>query len=337
MALLTMLILALAAAISASAATLQSPQPVAFALSPVATTGALRLRGAPGRVLHGAVLVRNISGRPVTVLLQAADIRNASNGNAEYVTSRLSQTGRWLRLAARRVRLAPHASREVKFTVRIPARARGASHYAGIVATNAAQLAAAAGHKHAKRPSFTFYRIDRQALPITIRLRGRLFRRLVLRSARIVVAPVGVGLVLGLLPRGSELIEAARIRLRVQRHGHMLFSYLSTLGQLFPGSSLNYRIPWKGQPTPGSYHLQGVIRPQGAAALKINRTIEFTAAKATTLKREATAGAGQSTPGMPGWVWPAFAAAAVLLIALSAAVWKLAAARRQPGRVSARA
>src|ERR1700728_4250509 len=109
MALLAILILTLAAASSASAATLQSPQPVAFALSPVATTGALRLRGAPRQVLHGAVLVRNISGRPVTVLLQAADIRNASNGNAEYVTSRLSQTGRWLRLAARRVRLPPYA------------------------------------------------------------------------------------------------------------------------------------------------------------------------------------------------------------------------------------
>jgi hypothetical protein len=330
MAFLATLMLAATAASSACAAALPSPQPVAFSLSRVATTGAL-LRGVAGQVLHGEVLVRNTSGRPVTVLLQAADILNSSNGNAEYVTAHLSQTGRWLRLATSRVRLAPQASREVAFTVRIPARARGASHYAGIVATNAAQVtAAAAGDKNRRRPSFTFYRIDRQALPITIRLRGRLSRRLVLRSARIVVAPVGAGLVLGLLPGGSELIEGARIRLRIQRRGRTLFTYVSTLGQLFPGSPLNYRIPWKGQPTPGTYHLQGVIRPQGAAVVNINRTVEFTAAKAARLEHEATPGAGQSTPGMPGWVWPALAAAAVLLTALSVAVWKLARRTVQP-------
>jgi hypothetical protein len=318
------LMLVAAAASSASAATLASPQPVAFALSPVATTGALRLRGAPGQVLHSAVLVRNISGRPVTVLLQAADIQNASNGNADYVTTHLLTTGRWLQLAIRSVRLAPHASRKVAFTVRIPAGAKGASHYAGIVATNAAELAAATAHKTTRRPSFTFHRIDRQALPITIRLPGGVSRRLVLRSARIVVAPVGAGLVLGLLPGGSELIQRAGIRLRVQRQGRTLFTYVSTLGQLFPGSPLDYRIPWKGQPTQGSYHLQGVIRPQDAAAVSVNQTIEFTAAKATKLKHETTPTAGESTPGMPGWVWPALALAATLLITLSVAVWKLA-------------
>jgi len=130
--------------------------------------------------------------------------------------------------------------------------------------------------------------------------------------------------VLGLLPGGTELIQGARVRLRVQRHGRTLFTYVSTLGQLFPGSPLNYRIPWKGQPTQGSYHLQGVIRPQDAAALNINQTIEFTAAKATELKHETPSSAGQSTPFMPGWVWPALAAAAVLLIMLSLALWNLA-------------
>jgi hypothetical protein len=324
MALLATVTLVAAAASSASAAALPSPQPVAFALTPVAATGALRLRGTPGQVLDGAVLVRNTSGRPVTVLLQAADIQNASNGNADYITTHLSQTGRWLRLATRTVRLAPHAGREVAFTVSIPAGATGASHYAGIVATNAAELTGAGLHKTTKRPSFTFYRVDRQALPITIRLPGALSRRLVLSSARIVVAPVGAGLVLGLLPGGSELIQGARIRLRVQRQGRTLFTYVSTLGQLFPGSPLNYRIPWKGQPTQGSYQLQGVIRPQDAAALSIDQSIAFSAHSAAQLKGETPPAARLLEVGMPGWVWPALAAAAILLIMLSVELWRLA-------------
>jgi hypothetical protein len=324
------LTVAATAASAASAAALPAPSPVRFALSPVSATGALRLRGAPGGVLHGAVVVRNTSGQAVTVILQAADIQNASNGNADYVTAHLSQTGRWLRLAAGRVRLAPHASREVAFTVTIPAQARGASHYAGIVATNVADLAAAAVKRTSRRPTFTFHRIDRQALPVTIRLPGPLSRRLVLRSARIAVAPVGAGLVFGLLPGGTELIEGARITLRVQRQGLTLFTYVSTLGQLFPGSPLDYRIPWKGQLTEGSYHLQGVIRPQGAEAVNINRTVEFNVAKAAQLKHQTTSSAAQPTSGMPGWVWAALAASAVLLSALSVAVWKLARRSVQP-------
>jgi hypothetical protein len=324
LALLATLMLAAAAASSASAATMPPPQPVAFALSPVTSGGTLRLRGAPGQVLRGEVLVRNTSGRPITVILQAADIQNASNGNASFVTTHLSQTGRWLRLATRTVRLAPDASHRIAFTISIPAGSRGASHYAGIVATNAAQLAAATVHRTNRRPSFTFYRIDRQALPITIRLPGPLSRRLMFRSARIVVAPIGAGLLLGLLPGGTELIEGARVRLRVERHGHTLFTYVSTLGQLFPHSLLDYRIPWKGRPTQGSYQLKGVIRPREAAAVYINQTIEFSAAKGTVLKHEATPTPGASTPGTPGWVWPALALAAVLLMALSVAVWKLA-------------
>ena len=194
-----------------------SPRPVAFALSPVGTASSISLHGARGHVLTGAVLVRNVSRRPITVILQRADIRNASNGNADYVTSRLSGTGRWLHLSAGRVRLAPHASRRVAYTVSVPRAAAGGSHYGGIVAINAADFAAAAAHGKTKGRKFTFYRISRQAVPLTIHLPGRLSRSLALRSVKLVVAPIGAGLVLGLLPGGSELTEQAQVRLRVLR------------------------------------------------------------------------------------------------------------------------
>jgi hypothetical protein len=324
MAVLATLGLAAIAASPASAAKLPSPRPVAFALSPVAPTSALRLRGTRGQVLHGAILVRNVSGRPVTVILQAADIQNASNGNADYVTAPLSLTGRWLHLTTGRVRLAPRTGRQVRFTVDVPARAGGASHYAGIVAINAADLARTTARGTAKGRTFTFHRIDRQALPVTIRLPGRLSRHLALRSARIVVQPVGAGLVLGLLPRGTELIESARIKLHVLRGDHTIFSYVSTVGQLFPDAPLDYRIPWKGQPTPGSYHVLGVIYPQGTAAVKINRAVELTAAKGTQLKHATAPTAQPVTSSLPGWVWIVLAADAAVLITLSVAVWKLA-------------
>jgi hypothetical protein len=322
--------LALAAfAVAPAWAMASSPPAVAFVLSPVGTTSSISVHGTRGRVLQGAVLVRNLSRRPVTVILQRADIRNASNGGADYVTSRLSGTGRWLRLSAGRVRLAPHASRRVAYTVSVPRTAAGGSHYGGIVAINAADFAPVTARRKTKGRKFTFYRISRQALPLTIHLPGRLSRSLALRSVNLVVAPIGAGLVLGLLPGGSELTEQAQVKLRVLRGTHRVFLYASTLGQLFPGGGLNYRIPWPGRPKQGTYHVLGTIHPQGSATIHINKMITFTGALATRLARDTPAPGQPARAGPSGWMLVALAMGPVLVIALATAVWKLA---RRPAK-----
>src|ERR1700712_1225655 len=97
---LAALALAAGAAAPASAATPPAAKGTSFALTADQTGGKLLLNTAPGRALGGAVRVRNTSKIPVTVKLQAADIRNAGNGNADYVTTKPSQAGRWLHLSA---------------------------------------------------------------------------------------------------------------------------------------------------------------------------------------------------------------------------------------------
>jgi hypothetical protein len=325
--------LALAAiAVAPAPAAVLSPTPVAFALSAVGTPGSVSLHGHRGRTLTGSVLVRNVSRRPITVILQRADIRNASNGNADYVATHLSGTGQWLQLSVARVRLGPHASREVAYRVRVPPTATGGSHYCGIVAVDAADLSAADARGNAKGREFTFYRISRQALPLTIHLPGRLSRHLSLRSVKLVVAPIGAGLVLGLAPGGSELTEQAHVQLRVLRGQHQVLASASTLGQLFPGGGLDYRIPWPGRPLEGTYHVLGTIRPQGAGIIHINQTIKFTGALATKLARVMPPGNGKATNSTPGWMVIALGVAAVLLITLPIAAWNVA---RRPVRHTA--
>src|ERR1700685_2602288 len=111
--------LALAVFAAPRAFAAQVPAPATFGLTAVGSPGSIQLRGAPGRVLHGAVRVRNLSRHPITVILQRAEIANASNGNADFLTSGVSGPGLWLTLSAGRVRVAPHASRQVAYTVRI--------------------------------------------------------------------------------------------------------------------------------------------------------------------------------------------------------------------------
>lgn len=314
---------AFAAAPASAAAPSAAAQPV-FGLSAVGSTGSIHLRGTPGRVLHGAVRVRNLSRRPIVVILQRANLANAGNGNAEFLTTPISGTGGWLRLSAGRVSLAPRASRMLAYTVSIPAGTTGASHYAGIVAVNAADLITPAIRRKSKARTVTVYRVSRQALPLTIRLPGPLTRSLSLTSLRLTVAPAGASLVLGLAPGGTELTERAQVNLRVLRGTRTIFKSTAGLGQLFPVGSLNYHIAWPGRPTTGTYRVVGTIRPQGSPVININRTITFTAAKAKQLKREAPPAAGPARPsGTPGWVWIALGLGAALLIALSITVWKL--------------
>jgi len=318
------------AASPARSATASAPKGPTLALS-APGGGAQLLRGKPGRVLHGAVIVRNVSRHRITVRLQPADIRNATNGNADYITTRPSQAGRWVHLSTRAVRLAAKSSRRIAYAVRIPKSARGASHYAGIVAVDASELATAnSPRRRAKGAGFAISRINRQALPLTVRLPGRLTRRLTLRSVKLDVKPSGASLVLGLLPRGSVLMQDASVKLRVSRGKRTILRDISALGQLIPHSRLDYRIAWNGRPTEGSYRVKGVIRPKAAQPIYIDRTIRFTPAKVKELQRETppVAEAAAATETTPPWVWLALAGGAGLLIALLLVIWKLA--RRRP-------
>ncbi|MDA0179659.1 hypothetical protein OJ997_05080 [Solirubrobacter phytolaccae] len=304
-------VLALVAIAAAPAAA--APAKPAFALT-VSDTGSGKLvRGTPGRVVRGAVVVRSLSSRAVTVKLQAADIGAASNGNAAYKTSRLKGAGRWLRLATHTVRLQPNAVQTVTYTLSIPSTARRASYYAGIVGVNAAELAAAR-RKPSQKKAFNFSNVNRQALPITVRLPGRLYRRLTLRSVTIKVEPAGAGLVLALRPGGTQLITSASVNLTVSRGAKTVITHASTLGQLFPGEGLNFRIPWTGRPTEGDYRVKGVIRPKLAKPIFIDQTVTFTPKKAAEAEAETTPIA--STGGTPGWVWVALALGAALVLAL---------------------
>ncbi len=318
--------LALAATAAAPAAAgAASAQPPTFGLSAVGTAGAPVLHGRPGEVLRGAVQVRNLTRHAVRVRLQPADIRNATSGSADFATAKRTGTGRWLHLAARVVPLPPRAIRRVAYSVTVPDGARGASHYAGIVAVDTAELRPAATSKTTARPSFAFVRINRQALPITVRLPGPRAHRLTLDAVRLKVEPAGAGLVLGLLPRGTELIPATRVDLHVERGSRRVLAHHAVLGQLFPGDALDYRIAWKGRPTEGDYHVVGVIRPRGAPPIHIDRTVTFTPAIAKELKRKTVP--GPSLPGLPLWVWLVLGAAGALLLFLLFAVWRL---KRQP-------
>jgi hypothetical protein len=317
----TTLVAAAFAAAPAGAAAPPAKQPT-FALAASGSSGALLMRGTPGADLDGALAVRNLAGHPVMVRLQPADIRNATNGNADYVTSKLAGDGRWLRLQTATVRLAVGATERVKYTVSVPRNASGASHYAGIVGVDLADLAPEpAKAKRGGKPSVSCERVNRLAVPITVRLPGPREHRLALRSAGIEAVPAGAGLILGLRPEGSELIPQTEVELEVTRGRRVILTHDATLGQLFPDAPLDYRIPWEGRPTEGEYRVVGELRPQGAPAVVIDRTITFTSDVADELESKAVPGA--DVQGLPLWMAIALGCAGALVIVSLVAVLRM--------------
>ena len=74
---------------------------------------------------------------------------------------------------------------------------------------------------------------------------------------------------------------------------------------------------------PTVHEMVGRLERDGYITRDADRTITFTAAKATQLKRETVPGPQPPTPGIPAWVWVALSLAAILLIVLSLTIWKL--------------
>ena len=136
---------------------------------------------------------------------------------------------------------------------------------------------------------------------------------------------------LALRPTGTELTEGAQVHLRVMRGDRKIFSSSTAVGRMFPGSALNYRIPWRGTPKPGRYRITGTIRPQGSPVIKIDRTVGFTPATAAALKHVMLPAPGAvSKSSLPSWVWIAAGAGAALLLALSVTVYRLARRTKSP-------
>jgi hypothetical protein len=315
-------------AVTASAATPEGaaaapPKQPTFALGGSASNGALLMRGTPGAHLNGGLSVRNLTAHTVAVRLLPAVIRNATNGNAQYDTLKPAGDGRWLSLQATTVRLAPRATKRVAFTVSVPKTASGASHYVGVVGVDLADLAPEpASAERADKPSFSFETVNRLAVPITVRLPGPRQHRLSLRSAGIEVVPAGAGLILGLLPEGTELIPSTEVELEVTRGRRSILTHEATLGQLFPGAPLDYRIPWQGRPTEGEYRVVGELRPQGAPPVTVDRTLTFTSDVADELESRTAPPAG-AAPGQPLWLWVVLGCASALVIVSLLAVLRM--------------
>ena len=115
---------------------------------------------------------------------------------------------------------------------------------------------------------------------------------------------------------------SAPVKLRVSRGPQTILTHSSSLGQLFPGAGLAFRIPLGRQSQRGRVPRQG-RDPAPAAPPRSSSTRRSPSARRTRAQLESRTTLGAPDSGTPLWMWVALGVAGLLVALLLFLLWRL--------------
>lgn len=302
---LALVALALAAVPAGAAA---QDRPLGFGINPIgadAHSGYFFFRDArPGRTMHAVVAVGNTNGKPKDILVKAQDATTTGTGGIDFVRLRNGDVGSWLSPRRKTIHLGPRESVRLPITVRVPADAQAGDHFAGVVLYNTADIRRvrkqqASGH------GVTLRYISRLAVPVRVRLPGDLVAKVELQRVSFGVTPSGSSIQLTFGNVGNVLIPSSTGSVTVSQDGRRLGRQPMKFTSFLPGTTIDFPVPFKGTPAEATYRITGVLRPQFAPPVHIDRTITFGTKENDRLERATgvTAIGHDEGGGVPWWVW----------------------------------
>jgi competence ComEA-like helix-hairpin-helix protein len=308
----TLSLAALVAALAAPSAAGAAAGPLGFGIDANdAPKGYFVFDSHPGQRVRGSFALSNLTDRRRVVYLREADAFTAQAGGVEFTKQGgvPIHAGTWFQLDRHTVVLSPHERVEIGFRGRVPDEARPGDHLAGIIA-------------YGKRPppaagsgNFGFRLLSRLAVAVQFTLPGDTTTSLDVKDVDIAVSPVGASLELNLGNSGDTLIKTTTGRLKVTQGARKLFSPKARLGTFVPKTEIRYPLSWPGTPVQGTYHVSGVLHPQGGRPVRIDTDVEFGKGRIREFRRE-TGRQAIEAPGAPGWIWALIGAASMAIVLL---------------------
>jgi hypothetical protein len=299
----------------AAPAAAQHGQP-GFALSATGFDSYFRYRVKPGGSEMGTVRLTNLSGRPLTVLLRAADVTTAATGGLQYGSAPPGGDAQWLTLDRSRVRLAAGGAQSVRFRLRVPASATPGDHFAGIVALNARDVHAARRRPAARGIQLRF--LPRLAIAVQATIPGGNTWELQAANASIEVTPSATNATLQLLNTGNRLVRGTSGNLSLLQGSTPLVHHHVKLDSFVPNTQITVRVPFEGIPAHGTYRLRGTLQPIAGKPVHVDQEISFDEPAARELRRET--GQEAKSAGVPTLIAGVTGAALLLLTGTLAAL-----------------
>jgi hypothetical protein len=268
---LTIAAATLTAAVAPRAVAARTGSPLGYALTAVGFRSYFVFDTRPHESVHGTLRIVSLTSGTKTILVRPVDVSTAAAGGLQNGNGEPSGEGRWLTLAATRVRLSGAGSASVGFTVHVPAGARAGDHFMGITAVDRRVFSRPADGRGPIRLRL----IPRLAMTIQVRLPGPRTIALAAGASKIVVAPSGASLALGITNPGNTLVPSSTGHITISQGATPLFTHSIELAAFAPNTAIRYESPWEGTPVQGTYRVTGEVRPAGAPTIVINRTVTF--------------------------------------------------------------
>lgn len=269
-----------------------------------------RLTAAAGdSVTAGSLELVNPSGRSERVRLDPVDAITTSTLGSAYALQNAGIHGPtgWLRLGARTVTLAPHASRSVAVSLAVPASARPGDYLSGVAVETL-------DHSHTTKATggVAIGEIDRYAIGVELTIPGPRRPALELTGATVNREPAGLAFLVSARNTGNVILKGVHGWVRVTSGGRRVAATAIAPGTFVTHTSIRYPLPVRHeQPTPGaSYTVRAALYYPGGVT-RLHRTVVFSHAAAVTQQKFGGRKLPHSTPAWP-WALGALAILAAL-------------------------
>ncbi len=281
-------------------------------------------------LLRRQAIVSNSTGHPVTLRVDAVDgVTGATSGSVYADRGRAPQeTGRWVRPDVRQITLAPHTSRRVTFTARVPYGASPGNHLAGLAFQD---VRARRG-----RGRFAVRQVVRVVVGVEITVPGAAhyglaLPRLGLRALGGTAMPA---VVVRTQNRGRRLCKPNLTVTVARRGGGTRRTVHRRIDTVLPGDTIDYPLPWPHQLADGAYTVDALATGCGRratqhAVVRLGAALRGTASRPGVLLPAAPASRGPAPT--PWWMFAMVGIAGVLA---GVAVGR-GRGRRRPPRVAA--
>jgi hypothetical protein len=238
---------------------------------------------APGAVVTQNVRVSNPNKHPITTVLEAVDATTSDATGVAYGTSGSPKalTSRWVVVSAPQVTLAAGETRDIPFTVRVPAGAKPGEYLAAVSASVPLADADVNGKQPGANQAALSMGVQYQRnIGVEVDVPGPRAPQLAVTGAEPKATPDGVVLGVHIANQGNAFAHGTGVVRVTDTNTDFSFS----IDTFVPGTAITYPMLWTKTVVPGTHHVQVDLSYEGGKRTSWNGDIVIAGATQAQLE-----------------------------------------------------